>query len=153
MPLKKQTGFTLVEVLIVIGVIMTLLLVGVPLTTAWIDSSQVNQASATLKSAGAQAKAAALRNTQNKTTGTATASLCFNANNRTLSVVLGTCSSTTVLRNYALAKGVNIKVGNNNFSCITFDSVGLVITQPNCVTDTVNFKVKKNNEENSVDIS
>mgnify|MGYP005830621547 CR=1 FL=1 len=67
--LKKQhpaqSGFTLIELMITITVMTIVLFMGSSLTSAWIDQSQVNNATSSIQSAISQAKALALCNTNN----------------------------------------------------------------------------------------
>ena len=153
---RSNTGFTLIEIIIAIAVTSALLLMGIPLTTDWIDSTQVNNAAANLKSAAAQAKSAALRNSKNITMGSVANSLCFDATTQKLTVVHGTCataSTADLIFTYSIANGVSIKTGGNNFECISFDSAGLVIPSADCASDTINFEIGKRNEHTTVDVS
>lgn len=151
-------GFTLVELMITIAVLSIILMMGTALTRSWIDRSQVTHAMSAFKSAVNQAQAAALRNTNNQPTNSASVSVCWNANNSTMRIVRVAKGSqqvcqdvaeNTVLQTISLPKGLAIQQGNIAFQCISFNSAGVVIVaaSSNCISDTKStFKVGKNNE-------
>jgi Tfp pilus assembly protein FimT len=86
-------GVTLVELLVVIGITVVMILVGVPLTRAWIANSHIARAEATLLQAYQGARAAALLNAK-KITDTNTVATIDVSVHPTVSV---TDSTATVL--------------------------------------------------------
>jgi type IV fimbrial biogenesis protein FimT len=83
---RAAPGFTLVELMIVIVVLSILLLLGVPLTTKWVGSANVNSATVSFTQGAAWAKSRALRNT---------AGVALTAASAYLILVNGTATSTS----------------------------------------------------------
>lgn len=77
---RPQTGFTLVEVLVVITVVAILTLASVQFGTQWSNSSRVTEAQSTLQQAYTVAKATALQNHIGAFRDDVAAVLCLAAN-------------------------------------------------------------------------
>ena len=61
-PRRRPTGFTLIELVITIAIIVMLLLVGMPFTSHWVDGTRQMRARSNLLEATGQARALAMRN-------------------------------------------------------------------------------------------
>lgn len=169
---SKQGGFTLIELMITIAVLAILLFVGSSLTRAWVDRSHVDSAISAVKNATFQARAAALRNTNNQPSTLAAASVCFDRANQSILVVRAarlatdgcTPSATNatnenyILQSIPLAKNVNLTVNSADFNCLAFNSAGILVnssysSQP--CSNLSNFKIdiEKNEEVAYVQIN
>ena len=91
-----QTGFTLIELMITIALFSILLMLGSSLTRTWVDRSQVNSALTTFKTAVTQAKASALRNTNNQLISNSSVSVCLDSTTNTLNIIRTALNSTNV---------------------------------------------------------
>ncbi|WP_159516611.1 prepilin-type N-terminal cleavage/methylation domain-containing protein [Acinetobacter sp. 18QD2AZ41W] len=157
--LRQSGGFTLIELMITITVLSILLLIGSALTRSWVDRSQINSGISTLKNTVAQAKTAALRNTNNQPLNHPAVSVCWNALSHTLSVLRLAQNSSdlcnvasadhTVLFNSSLAQGIVIRQDQTAFQCLAFNAAGVLIAPAgsSCVnSSSLSLKVEKNNE-------
>ena len=160
---SAQTGFTLIELMITIALFSILLMLGSSLTRTWVDRSQVNSALTTFKTAVTQAKASALRNTNNQLISNSSVSVCLDSTTNTLNIIRTALSSTnvcelpsspsagsnTLLRTFPLSQDIFIKQGTYSFQCISFNSAGVLVlvSGSGCSSDLATaFKVGKNNE-------
>lgn len=161
---NMHMGFTLIELIITIAVLSILLMAGTALTRSWVDRSQVNSALATFKTAVYQAKASALRNTNNQPLNNSAVTVCFDSTNSTLNIIRTAVNSNDVctvpagsppssdnilLRTMPLSKDVFIQQGSTSFECLSFNSAGILVkaTGTSCINDvTAAFKVGKNDE-------
>jgi type IV pilus assembly protein PilA len=166
---SAQTGFTLIELMITIAVFMILIFVGTSLTRTWVDRSQVNSALSTLKTAIHQAKASALRNTNNQPLSNSAVSICLDSSTNTLNIIRtavlasnvcdissGTSASDNVLlRSMPLSSGIFINQGNTTFECLSYNAAGVLIkmTGTSCTSNSTEaFKVGKNDETAEIKI-
>lgn len=162
----RQSAFTLIELMITIAVLSILLFVGSSLTRSWVDRGNVDNAASAFKNATLQARAAALRNTNNQPTTHAAVSVCYDPTNQLILVVraayLATdgCSANLTnssLQNYILqstpiSNGINLKVNGSNFNCLAFNSAGMTVDSKyatNSCSNVSNLKIdiEKNNEK------
>lgn len=155
--LKKQhpaqSGFTLIELMITITVMTIVLFMGSSLTSAWIDQSQVNNATSSIQSAISQAKALALRNTNNTPLTAAAASACLTSTSsqNVIKVVRGECASATAsVQEMPISNRITIKEDPNSsdqITCISFNSIGVVVPVSGCLTSSnPTLTIGKNNE-------
>jgi len=87
-------GFTLIEMMVVIGLVAFLMTLGVPLAREWVQSAHQLDAARTLEEALGRAKALALRNPQGLTDQTLpAAAVCLTAGK--IIVVRGSAQKTT----------------------------------------------------------
>ncbi|WP_180028307.1 prepilin-type N-terminal cleavage/methylation domain-containing protein [Acinetobacter sp. YH16032] len=167
-----QLGFTLVELMITIVVIAILLFMGTSLTRAWIDQGHVDNTISALKNATFQARAAALRNTNNQPSTFAAASVCFDRTNQNILVVRAAQFSTDgctpsatnatdgnfILQSIPLDKNVNLTVNSVDFNCLAFNSAGILVNSSYSSQVCSNFSdikitIKKNKEIADVQIN
>ncbi len=137
----KQTGMTLIEVMIVVLLIGLLSLAASPFTSAWMRSSDVSKTLAALEQAVGSAKSTALRN-EAGVLGDATAgALCLTDNNLQLvtavagaaAVDCASVSAAAVLWSTRIPESVDIKLGDADWTCSCFTNKGLLSsTAANC---------------------
>lgn len=168
---SHQKGFTLVELMITLVIIAILLFMGTSLSRSWIDRTQVDSSTASLKNAISQAKSSALRNTNNQPTNYAAASVCYDQENNILNVVRAAsyannaCLITAdspeqnyILNQLPLAKAVSLKVSTADFKCLSFNSAGVLVDavgiSGSCTNQlSLKIDIEKNNEKVQVSIN
>lgn len=152
---QKELGFTLLELMTVIALISLIMAIVVPLGRGWVDSTHVNSAVSSLKHATMLAKSSALRNSDNHPMGTVAVSVCFDKDSSTLQVVKSNdCDlGGQLLQDYPIATGVSIKASDGiDFSCLAYDSAGILLALPGCSTNTQGFNIAKNDDEVTIDV-
>ena len=144
----NNQGFTLIEMMITITLLVFILFIGSSLTRSWIDQSQVNSAINTLQDAISQTKAIAIRNTNNTTMQEASASMCIY--DKSIKIVYGICPSlepSNAIQSFSIASGITIKQGNDPLHCMDFNYVGALVPASSCsTTSTPTLTIGKNNE-------
>ncbi len=155
--LNPQQGFTLIELMLTITVMTIVLFIGSSLTSAWVDQSQVNNATSSIQNAISQAKALALRNTNNTPLTDAAASACLesDATKNILKVVRGACTpSTTAVQVMPISNRITIKEDPNSpqqITCISFNSIGVVVPVTGCLASSnPTLTIGKNNESATI---
>ena len=167
-----QRGFTLVELMITISILVFLLFIGSSLTSAWIDRSQVDNGISSLKNAVFQAKTAALRNTNNQATTSPAVSVCWDADKHEITIVRAAANGTNaclvdvnntpsqnyILHAFSVSKGIVLTVGNSVFECLAFNSSGILVaatgTSGACsIQSNLEIKIEKNNENAQIKIN
>ena len=168
----KQHGFTLIELMITIAILAILLFVGSSLTRAWVDRGHVDSAISAVKNATFQARAAALRNTNNQPSAFAAASVCFDRTNQKILVVRAaqfatdsctpSASNATdgnyILQSIPLDINVNLTVNSADFNCLSFNSAGILVNSSYSTQACSNFPdikitITKNKEIADVQIN
>lgn len=155
-----QPGFTLIELMIVVSLIGALMVVGSSLTTGWVASAQINNASAAMKNAVYQARIAALRNAGNKNTDQPAASVCIEdgvikvvAISNIMTTVVCETAYNKATQKLSIAKGASITQGGTALSCMTFGPTGLALPFAGCSTDLTNkIKIEKSGESVEIDV-
>jgi|SRR5690606_565123 len=131
----KKTGFTLIEILIVIAIFALIILVAAPLTGSWVSDANRLEAEAQLTQAIGRAKAAALRNHRAATGDNPVTAVCLSGNNE-LTIREGTDAAApncdpaagTELWQVQINKNVTVQ----NFSCLCFTNKGLLTNDGAC---------------------
>lgn len=155
-----QAGFTLVELMIVVGLLALLMMVGSSLTSSWVAGAQVNSAASSLKSAVYQARIAALRNTGNKNIDQPAASVCIDGDNvKVIAIANNTttevCESVynRPIQKMPYADGIVFKQNGAAISCMTFNPAGLVLSFPGCSNNLAHkIEIEKSGEKVEVDV-
>lgn len=157
---RSQRGFTLVELMVTIAILGILLMVGLPLTRAWIDRTRADSAAASLKTAIFDARVIALRNPNNQLASDVATRACIDSTTNQINVILldlnstASCNDTTgyqVIKSLPFAEGVTFKQGTTSISCVAFNSNGLLNTT-SCAATLNTFTVGKNSETADVNI-
>lgn len=156
--MKRQLGFTLVELMIVIAVLAFLILATVPLTGAWVQSADVTEVHGDFTEAVGRAKAAAMRNSPAITGNNPVTAICI-SNTKVLSVLENNgantpnCTANTGKKLWStqLDTDVNFTSAGAAVSCMCFDNKGLLTTQAcaGCLSVT-NFTVASGSENDTV---
>lgn len=139
--MKKQRGFTLIELMITLGLLAFLVLAAAPLTGEWMRGADVQRAEGDFTQAIGRAKASALRNYASSTESNPSAAVCLSGS-KALTVLEGvagtdlncTGSIGSTLWNAQIDSHVSVKAGVNDFSCVCFDNKGSLTTAGNCAS-------------------
>ena len=146
---RQLAGFSLIELMIVISVMMLLLLMGVPLTANWLNGSHVNQANNNLQQAFSMLKARALQNSAGASGLEVAATLVTTGNQ--LCIYKGkpsnlNCNSGFLWRATASAL---ISLNGGSLQCIALDNsasaVATTIGTTNCGT-ALSYTISKGSE-------
>lgn len=139
--MKRNGGYTLIEILIVIAILATVVLMAAPLSGGWINASNLQESEGQLREAVSRAKSLALRNAIAAKGGMPVSAVCLNTS-RELSVRQ---SAADTPLNCALAVGekswqasinekMAIKHSGTAFTCVCFDNKALVTQAGTCST-------------------
>lgn len=160
-------GITLLELLVTLAIASTLLLAGSFLTVSWTDRDKVNNTVAIIKSSIANARALAIRNEALEIrdyrvllSDEPSVSICIDYEKNTLEVlrildVSNICKKfldenlivKNLIKNYSIAKGIEIKQGDNLVNCFVLNASGLINKSFCQTTLTDEITVRKGNEE------
>lgn len=122
-----QRGVTLIELLVGLVILVLMLGVALPYTSAWIDNNAVIESGAVLQQATTRTKAMAIANPQAIINGSAAAYVCANASNVFVQPVNATTCGSGFVWQGALKSSVSVKVGTADWRCTGFDTSGLPI--------------------------
>lgn len=132
---SKTAGFSLIELVITLGLVSFLLLMGGSLTSAWMDRSKVDNAAAMLKSATSFARSMALRNKENLSAESAAVALCIKYSDSAGEISVqriapsrSPCIATDIndkLKAFELAEGITIQQNGERLECIAFNANGM----------------------------
>lgn len=158
----RRQGFTLVELMVTIALIGIIVVIGVPLTAAWLDRSKANSAAASLKSAIFEARVLALRNTNNQLASATATSVCIDTTGKSVNIILlakgatnvcGTSGGNQLLKSMRFDDGVVFKQANTTITgnCFAFNATGM-LTSTACAASLGTITVEKNNEKADVDV-
>ncbi|MBC7007115.1 type II secretion system protein [Pseudoalteromonas sp. BZK2] len=141
---KKQSGLSLIELMIVITIIGFLVLVVVPFTQSWIYEAQVNNARSLLANGYSQAKALALRNPQNSQ-GDLASSACVKLADGVLQVrePEGSLCSGNIVWQGDWPEGVSLLRSNNRLTVFFINNRGLILKNDLQVGDNLTFTLNK----------
>ena len=134
-PRLNERGLSLIELMVTITILAILVVTGTSLTGLWSKQAELDKATMSLKSAMDLAKSTAIRNEFAKSMDYAASQICFDQNERKLSVhkatVMESAScTTTIVFSYPLSQTIEIKDANSsNFKCFSFNHFGQVSTE------------------------
>jgi|GEM_PF-811935 len=136
----KQSGFTLIEVMIVIAIVALIALVAAPLSGSWVRDADLLNAESQLTEAVARAKALSLRNSRAATGESPAAVVCRSSTNL-LTVMEGStatapsCTPTgTQVWRAQMKTNVSVQVDSKDLSCLCFNNKGAITTATPCTT-------------------
>lgn len=145
---SRSAGFTLIELVIVLAIIVLAMLVSVPFTASWVDSARVNETQGLFQQAFSRSKALALRNGSGATVDTAAATLCQNGTTLYLySGLPATCGAGTIAWQGDIPGGSTaIQLGGATFTCMVLNNLGMLVSSSiggtNCATAS-NYTISK----------
>lgn len=143
----RQSGVTLVEMMIVVLILGIIAAAVSPFTSSWTDNAKVDEGSAALEEAVGRAKAAAMRNTAGVNSSDKAASrLCFSDSKIKLVVPASAGDSLTCdlapIWSATLSGKVSIKVDDVAWLCSCFNNRGLIANPKPAVCDTCSSTLK-----------
>jgi|LSQX01.3.fsa_nt_gb prepilin-type N-terminal cleavage/methylation domain-containing protein len=129
----KQSGFTLIELMITLAILAFMITLGSFFTISWIDQSKVNNTAAVLKSSVSYARSAALRNKSNTYANEPAISICIDQIEHKIRVnrvtnkndLCHAASADEVLKKIEIAKGISITQGDEPVSVLVINSNGM----------------------------
>jgi type II secretory pathway pseudopilin PulG len=135
--LDKKRGFTLIELILVIGLLMVIIVAATSLNSQWFLQNNLDSSKSMSLSFFRKAQGYAMAKKNNLTWG-----VCLNGN--TLRLFGGTCASPTIKDDYIFP----VSVGVSNFSQVIFssyrgepDTVESVVLSGNNKTFTININL------------
>lgn len=137
-----EKGFTLLELIVSLSLMVGLALLVSSLGGTWIQSANVTRAQGVLQRAYSMTKNTALANSVAKSSIEAAAILCFSSSE--LKVFSGeSCNGGVLIWKSALPSGVEITLGGITPSCLALTNTGALVSTTNagdCVTS-VNYSI------------
>jgi type IV pilus assembly protein PilA len=157
---QDARGFTLVEVMVSLAVMLILFLAAVPMTISWSNSAKQRDAAGLLQQGLSRAKALALRNPGAVAAGQPSVALCLSGG--TISLLRlqpdATFNCTPAAEadlqwSAAVPSAASIKIDGADFHCLALDNRGLPVTVGDCVaTSSGTFNVVVGSED-SLDVT
>lgn len=141
--MRRNQGFTLVELMVTLAVFGILLFMGVPLTRAWVDSSYQREAAGQLQQGLSRARATALRNQGGVIDAGPAAVLCRSGQTLNLfSVAKGgaiNCSASSgALWTSSLPGSPTLTASGSTVTCVAYNSRGLPVEGgSSCAVNTI----------------
>lgn len=134
----RPSGFSIIELMVVLALLAVTLAKGIPFTVEWINSSRVATASSVMVEAVGLAKAQALRNPVGMINAGAISAVCLD--NGQVQVVAaanenspaGCANSSKMLWAQNISPNLNILAEDNSFECLCFDSKARFNTTASC---------------------
>jgi type II secretory pathway pseudopilin PulG len=142
---RKLSGFSIIELMIVVLLIGLALSKGIPFTAEWVNSARVTEVESALSESIALAKAKALRNAMGIVSGKAVSAVCFGDEILQVyeskdEISPAECGGNAVqIWQETLPSNVTITLQGNEVSCLCFDAKGkftLTGACNNCATNT-----------------
>jgi len=163
--MKSQSGFTLIEAMIVVAVSGILLAITLPLSAFWLERADMSAAKGELSQGFGKAIALALRNEHALSSDQVASAMCISSDNEltilqpTNSTELPSCATGTgtatgtLVWTSSLPDDIEIKVNGNDVSCMCFRSTGFPTTA-GCggCTNTATVQVSVGSEEDTVHV-
>lgn len=151
----RQTGLSMIELMIVVLLIGLLALAASPFTNAWVQGANVNKTLALLEQAVGSAKAAALRNTAGTRGQNTSSALCLSGRDLRLvpAAAVADCTAGAALWSGRVPDGVQIQMANVDWRCSCFTNRGLLTrTEASCNAcgETLTFTVSAGGERETI---
>ena len=140
--MNRASGFSLIEMMVVIAIVAILAVAGVALTSSWVKQAEITKTVTSLASAINLAKSTSIRNENGFTDNSTAAQICLNQNILSVykpasSTTAASCSSTAIY-SFQIPSNVQIKdVSNTTLNCIAFGHLGDQKNTSPCTTDQV----------------
>ncbi|HVI41953.1 MAG TPA: prepilin-type N-terminal cleavage/methylation domain-containing protein [Anaerovoracaceae bacterium] len=141
--LKKHQGFTIIELLVSMAIVVILAFCATGSVTYWSNNAHLTTANGELHQAFMMARSLAVRNPLGITDSTkASASLVLNASTNTLSVCQGDTNCSTPVWSGVVPSGVSIYLAGNALNCIAMNNSGDWISgATSCFTGSNSYQI------------
>jgi len=139
---SKQSGFTLIELVIAIGIVVALTMQTIQLGKNWVDDLFAKRANISIQTGSKIAKSLALRNKLGNPIG---ASLVLTPN--TVCVIPGPITTISCTGGYTWIDSVNatVSIGNTQFACVAYDNNGIEIKTSTC-SNSMSYSINRGNK-------
>jgi prepilin-type N-terminal cleavage/methylation domain-containing protein len=140
--MNRASGFSLIEMMVVVAILGILAVAGTALTVNWVKQAEITKTVASLANAISLAKSISIRNERGFTDNSAASQICLNSNNilsvyKPTSTASASCTSTSIY-SYQIPANVQIKdVSSTPLNCIAFGHLGDQQNILPCTTDKV----------------
>lgn len=155
--MKAQSGFTLIELMVTLTIMVMIMMVALPLTQSWVNSSTVMETKALLQQAYGRTRGLALANQTGNTTGGAAAYMCVTNSKIYVQRAnsdgsLGTCGATGFSWVGDIKASATITTSEPaTFVCMGMSNLGIPVSNGSsgaCTTDKL-LTVTKGGESNA----
>ena len=143
---SKESGFSLIELMVTIAILGILAVTGISLTGKWSQQVALDKAIMSLNSGFSLAKSTAMRNVSARKKAEASSQFCFDNTTKVLAVHEATATavascSTPIVFQYSLDDAITIKQGVTDFECFAFDHFGQIMAASTPCIDTLSLTV------------
>ena len=138
----SSRGFSLIELMVGLALLAFLIMLAVPFTNTWSNSTKLHEAESLLRQGVGRTKALAQRNELGIAGSQTAAILCRDSTTAVLTLYqAATCTGTPVW-SAQLPTAVNITNGETLFSCLAISNRGLPVASNSCnVTSTYTLSI------------
>lgn len=137
---SKESGFSLIELMVTIAILGILATTGIALTGKWSQQVALDKAVMSLNSGMTLAKSTAMRNGGGRAITDASSQICFNSSiisvHEATATAAASCSMPTTVFQYPLNSAIAIKnADTTGFNCFAFNHFGQVLSTGSCKTN------------------
>lgn len=155
---SKESGFSLIELMVTIVILGILATTGISLTGKWSQQVALDKAIMSMQSGFSLAKSTAMRNGSARATTEASSRICFDNTTKVLAVHEATSAaaascSTPIVFQYSLGSAITIKQSSTDFSCFAFNHFGQIMAASTPCIDTLSLTVTNGSLDESIDLS
>lgn len=139
---NKQDGFTLIELVIAMGIVVALAMQTIQLGKNWIDDSFAKRANISIQTGSKLAKSLALRNKLGNSIGAS-----FLITPSSVCVISGPVTLINCTSGYTWIDSLNatVLIGNAQYACIAYDNTGIAIKTAFCSTG-MSYTINRGNK-------